>query len=80
MKAEKRFWFAAAPFGFGWWRPSHGLGWLTVVLVIALVLLVSRQFPPMAEPLKFWASIVAVVAAFLLVCKIKGEPLGKRRA
>ncbi len=75
-----RFWFAATPFGYGWWRPSHWLGWLTVLVAIALVFLAGRQFPLNTAPIYFWGSIVAIVAGLLLVCWLKGEPLNSGRS
>ena len=80
MAGETRYWFSATPFGHGWWRPSHPLGWVSLVVAIGLVFLAGRLFPPGTSPLYFWLSIVAIAAAFLLVCKLKGEPLGRRRA
>jgi hypothetical protein len=80
MATENRYWFAATPFGYGWWRPNHWLGWTTVIITIALVFVVGRLFPPETAPLYFWASIVAIVSCFLFVCKTKGEPLGRRGA
>ena len=76
----KRYWFAATPFGTGWGRPDHWLGGLTVIAAIALTFLAGRQFPPSVAPLYFWLSIAGIVVAFLLICKIKGEPLGQSRA
>jgi hypothetical protein len=80
MANGDKYWFAATPFGYGWWRPSHPLGWLALAIAIGLTILVGRLFPPSTSPLSFWSAVVGIAVAFLLVCKIKGEPLGKRRA
>jgi uncharacterized membrane protein (DUF2068 family) len=80
MASESRYWFAATPFGLGWWRPSHWLGWLSVLAAIVLAFVAGKQFPPSASPLYFSLSITVIVVVFLLVCKIKGEPLGRARA
>lgn len=79
MDIDRRYWFAATPFGYGWWRPNHWLGWLSVLVAIALALLAGRVFPPALAPLPFWASVTAIAVGFLLVCKSKGEPLGPAR-
>lgn len=79
MNADRRYWFVATPFGLGWWRPSHWLGWLSIAVAIGLVLLAARVFPPAAAPLWFWTSIAGVAIGFLLVCWRKGEPLRTRR-
>ncbi|WP_337879326.1 hypothetical protein [Rheinheimera sp.] len=80
MATNDRYWFSATPFGYGWWRPSHWLGWCSLLIAIALVFLAGNSFPPAEAPLYFWGAVVAIAAGFLLICKIKGEPLGRGRA
>ena len=76
---QHRYWFAATPFGYGWWRPSHWLGWISVLSAIALAMLAGHLFPPETAALPFWGTTAAIAAGFLLLCWLKWEPLGKRR-
>ena len=79
MSNQHRYWFAATPFGYGWWRPSHWLGWISVLSAIALAMLAGHLFPPETAALPFWGTTAAIAAGSLLLCWLKGEPLGKRR-
>lgn len=79
MTNDHRYWFAATPFGYGWWRPSHAFGWLTVLAAVTAVFLAGWWFPPATSAPSFWATIAGVVTVFLLICRLKGEPLARAR-
>ena len=56
MSNQHCYWFAATPFGYGWWRPSHWLGWISVLSAIALAMLAGHLFPPETAALPFWGT------------------------
>lgn len=71
---EKRYWFPAKRYGWGWGLPVMWQGW--VVLVGYLVLLVAGRyvFPPSQNKGGFIVYVVALSAVLCGICYAKGEP------
>jgi hypothetical protein len=76
IEDNRRFWFHAKKFGWGWGMPATWQGWMTYVAYLALILgcLVSTQ----AE-LRRVVCIVSISVLLIIVVILKGErPLGWR--
>ena len=74
MSPEKKYWFRAKRYGWGWGLPcswqgwTFFLAWLAVILVAATYLMPRRPF--------LFAMVLAIMTLILVViCYIKGEPL-----
>ena len=71
---EKRYWFRAKRYGWGWGLPLTWEGWATLVGFVLLVALGSVVYPP-DERIGLYLAWVAIVAiALIAVCWFKGEP------
>jgi hypothetical protein len=72
------YWFPAKRYGFGWGFPSTWQGWVTLVLYVVALAASAFAFPPAEKSGGFIVSGVVITVALLVVCWIKGEPLGWR--
>lgn len=71
MQDERKYWFPAKRYGWGWGLPVTWQGW---AVLIAFVVLMAVGFPllrPMHLALPYG---VALAALFVGVCWLKGEP------
>jgi hypothetical protein len=74
MSSEKRYWFTAKRYGWGWGLPSAWQGWVVLVGFVVLLVMGSVWFPP-GERLGSHLAYVAVLAILLIaVAWWKGEP------
>jgi hypothetical protein len=71
---EKRYWFPAKTFGWGWGMPSTWEGWAVLILVGVLAALGSIYLLPKVGPLYFSVYCVALCGLLIAICFIKGEP------
>jgi hypothetical protein len=81
---ERKYWFPAKRFGWGWGPPSAWQGWAVLLIYLLLVL---GGIPLVQAPL---GSLIYILYALVLtailigVCWLKGEPpaqhTGKRDA
>jgi hypothetical protein len=72
------YWFPAKRVGLGWGLPLCWQGWLTLAVYVATLVGAGLLFQQGRHaPLHFFIVGVAT-ALLLLVCFIKGEPLGRR--
>ena len=74
MDRERRYWFPAKRFGWGWGPPATWQGWCVLLVFLALVLgdafvVLSRYGQGV-----FYAVLVVLVACFFFVCWRTGEP------
>jgi hypothetical protein len=49
MQNERKYWFPAKRYGWGWGIPSSWQGWLVLTVFVALVVVGSFLFPPNAK-------------------------------
>ena len=71
---QRRYWFPAKRYGWGWSAPSTWEGWLALAAFVGLVIVTSVLFlPPMAF-IPFLGCIAILCIAMLSVCWLKGEP------
>ena len=74
MQAERKYWFPAKRYGWGWGIPSSWQGWLVLFAFVALVVVGSILFPP-AKVLGTYVAFVAILCILLIgVCWLTGEP------
>ena len=75
---EKKYWFPAKKYGWGWGPPTCWQGWLVMALYIALISFGAFLFPPDKHPMLFIANILIFSTALIFVCFLKGEKPGWR--
>ena len=74
MQIERKYWFPAKRYGWGWGIPSSWQGWLVLVAFGGLLVVGSFLFPPDME-LGAYLAYVSVLCGLLVgVCWLKGEP------
>ena len=74
MQTERKYWFPAKRFGWGWGIPRSWPGWLVLAVFVGLLSVGSFLFPPGTE-LGPYIAYVAVLCGLLIgVCWLKGEP------
>jgi hypothetical protein len=74
MQPERRYWFPAKHYGWGWSLPNTWQGWLVLAALIGLIVAGAILFPPAASLAFYLAYIVVLIALLLGVCWLKGEP------
>lgn len=74
MPGEKRYWFPAKRYGWGWGIPGTWQGWIVLAVYVALILAAAAMFPPSRVPGRFTACLVALSCALVAVCWATGEP------
>ncbi len=74
MVPESRYWFRAKRYGWGWGLPLTWQGWAVLGLFGVLMVLGNVLLPPTTHPVPFVIYIVALSAALIGVCYLKGEP------
>ena len=71
---ERKYWFPAKRYGWGWGFPITWQGWIVLVLAIAAAVTDGLLFPPSEGLLRFLALELGVAIALILVCWLTGEP------
>jgi hypothetical protein len=74
MSPQKKYWFPAKRYGWGWGFPSTWQGWVVFAVLMALVWLGSVLFPPLERPTFYVGYVAVLCAAFIAVAWRKGEP------
>jgi hypothetical protein len=74
MSTAPEYWFRAKRYGWGWGLPIAWQGWLSLAVFYALLLVGAWAILPQYGNGIFVAYAVALVAAQLCVCWLKGEP------
>ena len=74
MHSEKRYWFPAKRYGWGWGLPSAWQGWVVVVAFFVLLALGSVLFPPDEQTGWYLAYVAIIAVALIVVAWWKGEP------
>jgi hypothetical protein len=70
---EKKIWFPAKKYGFGWTFPNCWQGWVVLVIYIACVTAWSITFNPVNETVLFAVGLILISAALVFLCWLKGE-------
>ena len=69
-----QYWFRAKRYGWGWGLPVAWQGWLVLALFFALVFVGAVAILPQFGQVAFIAYALALTAALLCICWLKGEP------
>jgi hypothetical protein len=73
MQKEKKIWFAAKKYGYGWGLPVRWQGWLVLVLYAALVFGGIRVFIGGKHAAYFVLYMTALSVALFAICAWKGD-------
>ncbi|GHA77505.1 hypothetical protein [Cognatilysobacter bugurensis] len=74
MLGDKRYWFPAKTYGWGWGFPVAWQGWVVLAAYVVGIVALSARVPPDAEPVRYAAYFTLLTLALLAVCWLKGEP------
>lgn len=78
MNIEKKYWFPAKQYGWGWSFPTCWQGWAVFAAYGASLVLLRHFFPPARDHVMFLSGIGVCTAALVVVCWLKGEPPSAR--
>jgi hypothetical protein len=73
MGNEKRYWFPAKRYGWGWGPPNCWQGW-AVFLGWLGALFSATLFFARPPSVAFWVFLLVMVVLLLAICYVKGEP------
>ena len=75
MKADKRYWFPAKPYGtgYGWGLPITWQGWGVLVTYLSLVIGAGTLLA-LYRGAVFFIFLPVVTAILVAICAWKGEP------
>jgi hypothetical protein len=79
MHDEKRYWFPAKSFGWGWGLPIAWQGWLVLAAFIVFVGLGALFLKPATHAVGFGIYVLILALLLVAVCWAKGEPPRWRR-
>ncbi len=71
--SERRYWFPAKRYGWGWGTPTTLQGWAVLIAWLATVMPIGVWLAP-HSPLLFCLFLAIMLVVLLLVCYAKGEP------
>ena len=74
MSTERKYWFPAKRYGWGWGAPTCWQGWLVVMLFVGLLVAGSFIFPPDLERHSYLVYVFVLFGLLIGVCWFTGEP------
>jgi len=74
MSGERRYWFPAKRYGWGWGLPITWQGWVVLIGFVVLLGAGTRIFPPRQHIAAFAVYVLVLIAILCAVCYAKGEP------
>ncbi len=78
MSTDRRYWFRAKRYGWGWGLPCSWQGWVFFLIWLAALWVAAVRLMP-GRPFLFTMVLGAMTVLFVSICYIKGEPLGSRK-
>ena len=69
VRPDRKFWFHAKTFGFGWGMPARWQGWVSIVVYLALVSAALILAPPVAR----WIYVIVLSVLFIVLVAFTGE-------
>jgi len=79
MNGEKKYWFPAKTFGWGWGLPQTWQGWVVFLVYLLAVAAGLFLFPPERRMVAFQAWVWTWTGALVFICWKTGEPPGRWR-
>lgn len=73
MPDERKYWFPAKRYGWGWGPPKVWQGWLVLLGFFALLLAGAIAVLPSRGPMVFFGYTLLLIAILLAICWWKGE-------
>jgi len=70
---DKRYWFPAKKYGWGWGPPSAWQGWVALLASLVVMARAAVTLLPY-NPAKFGLVTAGTVVVLMIICYIKGEP------
>ena len=70
---DRRYWFPAKRYGWGWGFPVRWQGWLVMIVWTAGMIVGSLVLAPMKMPI-FLGFMVIMIVVLIGVCYATGEP------
>ncbi len=77
-ESEKKIWFPAKTYGFGWGTPTCWQGWAVLAVYLGLICAGTVFLGKVGSPDLFIAYIALLSGALVFVCWLKGEKPGWR--
>lgn len=74
MEPERRYWFLAKRYGWGWSAPDTWQGWAVLILFLALTSIDVVFVLPRYGQLVFYVSLGILAACLILIVWRTGEP------
>jgi hypothetical protein len=74
MEREKRYWFPAKRYGWGWGFPITWQGWIVLAIYGISLLCGTHLLHPHRNSGLFIFYVAMCSALFIFVCWMKGEP------
>lgn len=74
---EKKFWFPAKKYGYGWGPPNCWQGWLVILVYVALLSGGSFVLRPDRNLALFLGDTAILTTALIIICFLKGEKAGR---
>jgi hypothetical protein len=77
---NKRYWFPAKRYGWGWGPPISWQGWMVTLLWFAAVIGAIPLFDTRRHPLRYLGFVLGMIILLVAICYAKGEPPRWRQA
>lgn len=71
---DRRYWFPAKQYGYGWGWPNTWQGWIVMAAYFAVLGGAAVHFIPVHDKGSFLGVTFAATAILVAVCYVKGEP------
>lgn len=71
---EKKYWFPAKRYGWGWGFPSCWQGWVVFLAYIASFFAITMVFNPNNHAVLFSIAVIVSTTILFGICWAKGEP------
>jgi hypothetical protein len=76
MNPDNPYWFRAKRSRLGWGLPCSWQGWTFFLIWFAVLVIATFKLMP-ERPFAFTLALAAMTVILVIVCYIKGEPLGE---
>jgi hypothetical protein len=70
---DRKVWFPAKKYGWGWGFPRAWQGWGVLLLFVVIVFSAVKFLPWNEDPLMFSVVVILASVALICICYIKGE-------